>query len=307
MKLPPLLAEYLFTHKRLDLPGIGTFLLDTTTAAEPETAKQTRNSTVVNISFENNASIKENPGLISFISAQTGKMKALATSDLNSHLELAQQFLNIGKPFILEGIGSLVKTKTGFDFSMGQLSSEKLKEFSSKELSGGSSTENSLTDYQSVFYPAKPKARWRKPVIFLLVITGLVLAVGGGYTIYKKSKTATKPVAPETKEVIETKKEDTIVVSQPLAVPKDSVTGLQQVTQPGIYKFIVEVADRTRGLQRFSTLKNYGLPIQMETKDSTNFKLFFLLPASVNDTARIIDSLGNLYTPAWGKKGFVEN
>ena len=306
LKLPPLLANYLLTHKRLDLPGIGSFLLDTTTAPEPETSKQTKNSPTVGISFESDPSIKENPELISFITAQTGKMKALAKADLNSHLELAQQFLNMGKPFVLEGIGSLTKTKTGFAFSMGQLSTEKLKEYSSKELGSSTSGQNSLTDYQSVFYPPKPKARWKKPVIFLLVITGLVLAVGGGYTIYKKSKAAPKLSVPETREVVETKKEDTIAINQPIAEQKDSVRELSQIIQPGNFKFIVEVADKARGLQRFTTLKNYGLPIRMETKDSSNFKLFFLLPASVSDTARIIDSLGALYTPYWAK-AFVEN
>ena len=34
--------------------------------------------------------------------AQTGKIKALASADLESYLELAQQFLNIGKPYLLE-------------------------------------------------------------------------------------------------------------------------------------------------------------------------------------------------------------
>jgi hypothetical protein len=58
-------------------------------------------------------------------------------------------------------------------------------------------------------------------------------------------------------------------------------------------------------MERFDILKGWGLSIQMETKDSADYKLFFLLPASVSDTARIVDSLGTLYTPYW-TKAFAE-
>ena len=109
MKLAPLLAKYLYTHKRLDLPGIGTFLFDPSAIIESESSKYNKPRNMEGISFESNVLAKETAELIGFISTQAGKMKALAAADLDSHLELAQQFLNIGKPFLFEGIGSLVK------------------------------------------------------------------------------------------------------------------------------------------------------------------------------------------------------
>ncbi|MES1224228.1 MAG: hypothetical protein ABUT20_52525, partial [Bacteroidota bacterium] len=84
------------------------------------------------------------------------------------------------------------------------------------------------------------------------------------------------------------------------------------IAQPAVfpthsgYKFIVEVADKLRGPLRFATLKGWGLDVKMETTDSLNFKIYFLLPVATSDTARIIDSLKTLYTPVWGK-AFVEN
>src|SRR4051812_17926013 len=96
VKITTLLTQYLYTNHRLDLPGIGSFLLDASAIAQAENTKQ-RSVITEGISFENNPSIKEVPALIAFISAQSGKQKALAASDLDSHLELAQQFLNIGK------------------------------------------------------------------------------------------------------------------------------------------------------------------------------------------------------------------
>lgn len=315
MKLAPLLSQYLIANKRLDLPGIGRFKLSSTTVTDPDPAKQTISG---DIHFENDPSIKESPDLVAYISSQTGKMKALANADLNSHLELAQQFLNIGKPFLFEGIGSLVKIKAGhFEFTAGQIISEKVKEYSVKEISATSSTEDSFTDYQSVFYPPKLKIKWRKPAMVGLMIAGLLLAVWGGYTVYNKTKGKEK-AAP----AISKQEETVLIPDTTVHYQKDSVienpppiTSTTQVVASvpaasnmpgGNYKFVIEEATRTRGLFRFGTLKGYGLNVQMETKDSVHFKLFFVLPAALSDTARMVDSLSVLYTPSWSK-AFVEN
>ena len=53
-----------------------------------------------------------------------------------------------------------------------------------------------------------------------------------------------------------------------------------------------------KGLRPFrldSDLKKWGINVQMETKDSVVFKLFFRLPSSPADTSRIKDSLSLLY------------
>ena len=113
MKLAALLAEYLYQQKKLDLAGIGTFLIDPSSRANSDSQHPS-----AEISFQYNTSVKDDDALISFISAQTGKMKTLATSDLASYVELGIQFLNIGKPLQIEGIGTLVKMKSGkFEFT----------------------------------------------------------------------------------------------------------------------------------------------------------------------------------------------
>jgi hypothetical protein len=52
---------------------------------------------------------EEDAELVIFIAENTGKMKSLVASDLDSNLELARQFLNIGKPYLFEGIGHFQK------------------------------------------------------------------------------------------------------------------------------------------------------------------------------------------------------
>jgi hypothetical protein len=301
LKLAPLLAQYLYNNKRLDLPGIGTFLLDSSTIVEPENNKHSKPTNIDDIFFENDSTIKEAPDLIRFISEQTGKMKALAAADLDTHLEQAQQFLNIGKPFLFEGIGNLVKIRSGqFVFTSGQVIPEKMKEFSVREISSTSSTEESFNEYLSIKKKRKPI---QPLVLLLLLFIGIGLAIWGGYTVYKR--TTEKDDFPA---VANENQDDKIipVADSTLHLKKDSIPVAVQTISQGNYKFVVEVAGKERGLLRFRTFKSWGLNIKMETTDSTNFKLFFLLPASASDTARIIDSLRTLYTPSWGK-AFVEN
>lgn len=307
MKFAPLLAQYLYTHKRLDLPGIGSFILDPSAVVEAEHPKQGKPVQLEGVSFENNSLVKLSPELIAFISAQSGKIKALAGADLESHLELAKQFLNIGKPFMFEGIGSLSKLQAGgYSFTPGTLITDKIKDTSAKDTSN-STTEEPATDYRTVFYAKKTATNWKKPLVILLLLAGIALAIWGGYRVYKKTTSKNNPTP-----VQEVKKEETVLIPD-TAKPINKDTTVTSATIPtpvaivpaGNFKFVVETATKDRALKRFSKLKNMGLAIQMETADSTLFKLYFVFPAAVTDTARITDSLRKTYSPP-GMKAYIE-
>ncbi|MEO6613278.1 MAG: hypothetical protein ABIT05_15445 [Chitinophagaceae bacterium] len=300
MKLAPLLAQYLYSNKRLDLPGIGSFILDPSVSTVTD-AKQGKLIHPEGISFENDAAIRDAPDLINYISSQTGKIKALAAADLDSHLELAKQFLNMGKPFLFEGIGHLARIRSGqFTFTAGDLLPESQKESSVRELSTASPTEESLADYKSIFYPRKEKLNWRKPAALLLLLSGVGLAIWGGYRMYKKTtaKNDETPVVEKKEELI-----NTVPVPDTVRYQKDSV-----VEQPpaavaaGNYKFVLEVSPAKRAFDRFSRLKTFQWDVKMETKDSLSYKIFMLLPATAAETNKIADSLSLLN----GRKVFVE-
>lgn len=194
MKLAPVLSQFLYAHKKLVLVGMGTFLIDADQNAE-ECTRQNNS-----ISFLNNPSLKDDDSLISFISSETGKMKALAASDLHTFLELSMQFLNIGKPFKLEGIGTLVKNKNGrLDFTPGTAGNEKNKEHQNKELTATSYTEESFTGYTNLYSKSAKKVFWKKPVLICLLIVSVGLAIWAGNIVYKKSKTAASHETEKTK------------------------------------------------------------------------------------------------------------
>ena len=287
LKLTHLIAQYLYKNKRLDLQGIGSFLLDKSIIIDEDSNKKHQEIGIEGVSFESNAATKEDPELVSFISSYTGKIKALASADLNSHLELAKQFMNIGKPFLYEGIGSLTRIRSGeYSFTPGSALTEKLSEQKIKETKQNSSTEEPVSDYKSALYKQEKKSNWKKPVTFMLVIAGVALAIWGGYTVYKRTS------ADNSNKTEITKENKTILLDDSVSTNPDSITALpanNTNNQTGTTKFVLEVSDKDRATQRYAKLKTFQWDVKMETKDSVSFKLFLLLPINAVDSIKVLD------------------
>jgi len=109
LKLSLLFFDYLVQNKELNLQGIGHFSLDETVLKTPEQESEGILIVPGSIRFQLDKKVVPDEKLISFISKETGKIKPLASSDLDSYIELGKQLININKPFILEGIGLLQK------------------------------------------------------------------------------------------------------------------------------------------------------------------------------------------------------
>jgi hypothetical protein len=295
LKLAALLAEYLYQQKKLDLAGIGTFLIDPSSRANSDSQHPS-----AEISFEYNTSVKDDDALINFISAQTGKMKTLATSDLASYVELGIQFLNIGKPLQIEGIGTLVKMKSGkFEFTADHLVVGKIKETGIKELSATSISDESRTTYETL----KPKQE-KSPLAkkFFLVFLAVATTAGIIWVSYKlnQNKSSPQTALEETPALTDTSNNVSLV---------DTTTAVKQSMAKASndsYRFVIEVAGKKRAYSRFYMLKKGNVPVQMSTTDSTTFKLYFVLPASSADTARIADSLTSRYPALNKRKTFAE-
>ena len=279
MKLSPLLAQFLSTNKQLSLTGLGRFILDDAGG----------------IAFKQDITVKEDAELVSFIAEQSGKMKSLVSADLDSSLELARQFLNIGKPYLFEGIGTLSKNKSGnYDFNQNYISTEKNKALAGEARDMTSTTENSFTDYEEMFSPKKPGGPATKNILtWFIAIAGLSLAVYGGYMVYKKSKDKKATVARKQEPIIT--QQDTLP-KRTDSIPEISKHFDSSDTGTGMYRFVIEKSTKQRAFSRYNFLKNNFINVKMDTRDSVLFKLFFLLPSTPADTARKRDSLQRLYS-----------
>src|SRR5882757_1118507 len=127
MKIEQLLVQHFYNNREITLQGMGTFKLSPDFVLPMENDKEVvmpENA----IDFQYNPKATEDDALINFIVQQTRKIKPLASADLDSYLVLGKQFLNIGKPFKIDGIGVLEKNMAGeYEFMQGHYTSSKME------------------------------------------------------------------------------------------------------------------------------------------------------------------------------------
>ncbi len=300
MKFSPLLKQFLYQHKRLELPRIGTFQLNELPHPYPENHKQ-NGEAAFEVVFKFDPLTVEDPELVSFISASTGKMKALASSDLNSFIEVSIQFLNIGKNFKLEGIGSLIKTQQNeYAFTPEKLFAGKMLDSTSKEMRHPNSEKNDFSNFDSIHIENRTTPfAIRKLIIVIFSIAGLAIIGWGIYYLNKKPiKNIPEKEAQNISAIVPVFEDSsTILTKQTNSLKTDTLVSVIQS-----YNFILEISERQRAFARYDQLRSYKWNILMTTKDSILFKLFVRIPAMPVDTSRIKDSL-NLLT---GRKISIE-
>ncbi|NML23439.1 hypothetical protein HHL16_21345 [Pseudoflavitalea sp. G-6-1-2] len=294
MKLAVLLAKYFYTNKRLSLPGIGELHLDAAVTV-PDFSDKNFREVLKYIQFTHKPAAKVDEELIEFIRTQTGKIKPLAEADLESYLADGKLLLNIGKPFSIEGIGSLQKLKDGeLAFTPGEPTIEKL-DFHTEDRTPDKSTRHiPVYDENQVRHKVHNSQR-RILLIGTLAVIGLVVILWGGYMLYNKSDNHNSPDNTQQVATPVTTPDTTssnVLPDSPQATPPATVA----TTVPGTYKFVFERTDKkSRALKRYAFVHNLSSRIQMETSDSLNFTIFVRLPAEAADTTRLKDSLNVWY------------
>jgi len=297
LKIPQLLVQYLYTNRKMSLPGLGIFTLDKSVIL-PDEHDRNLHSTPNAVQFQNANIVAADKELISFICEQTGKIKPLAISDLDSYLNLGMEMLNIGKPFYLEGIGTISKNKAGkFDFSPGEYSL--IKETSS----------SADHDKKKVYAKDKKQVTESLPVQnrtglkVLALISALVIVGLGGWMMYKKNSQAVTESNPDTSSVpqqqvpvaTDTLKQDSVRRDSVNVLPADTPHPIAALHPGTPYKFIILATDdKPRAMRRYNQLIGFNLKAHYYHVDST-YKVFFQFPALARDTTHIKDSLRKEY------------
>jgi hypothetical protein len=291
LKIPILLAQFLYKTRRLALPGIGIFTIDKSFVLPDENDPDSR-SLPNGVQFQNaNVQVPDND-LIAYITEHTGKIKPLAISDLESYLTLGMEMLNIGKPFYLEGIGTITKGKAGkFDFSPGEYALVR-----EDMASGGSDQARHRKPEADTPGPATPALQNRNLIRGLAIIAALIIVGWGGWLLYKKA--ATPDINNETPADTSVaaadssrNKTDSLKPSLP-----DTAHHVAGAGDSVLYKFIIlPTYNKAHALRRYKQLLSFDLKAHLDQKDSSFFKVYFQFPALAKDTIKIKDSLKRQY------------
>lgn len=264
------LRAYLADQGSLFLPGFGVISYDGSQIAEavPETNEGFPPGT---LSFQAETGVAWDEGLIASIANETGKMRTLVVSDLDSFLQFGHELTNISKPFHIEGIGWLQKDHRGNVSFM--------QEDGAPVTTGGRSRKGRAgSDGKGIELPWRAMLPWAG---ILLLAGGAVWAAvhfdwAGQLGRWREARRAADTAA-----------------NTPAPVLVDSVDTSASKAKAEAYPFsvVLEVSSRERALKRYADLKEWGHDVRMTTRDSVKFKLFIPIQAPLSDTARHRDSL----------------
>ncbi|GAB2814101.1 flagellar basal body-associated FliL family protein [Ferruginibacter profundus] len=292
MKIEQLLVQHFYITKQVTLQGIGTFTLSPDFVMPAETEKDIvlpENA----VSFQYNPKATEDESLINYIVQQSRKMRPLASADLESYLMLASQFLNIGKPLKIEGIGMLEKNQLGeYQFSQGQYintrvedAEVKLKEKAEENVSFGNES--------------KPAATNKKLVAIIAAVL-IVGAIGWAVWYFLSNKKSAAPVAENTTEQVpppvtpaaDTTKKDTTALVQ----HKPDSIAPAITNAPGTFKVVIKKYPSLLLAQNaYNRLTKYGYKLEVYTADSVTYKLAMPMALPLTDTIHAKDSVRILF------------
>lgn len=296
MKIEHLIAQYLYTSKKVSLQDIGTFYLSADVVI-PDTQDKEAVLPDNAIRFEYNPKTKQDDGLIDYIVQQTRKIKPLATSDLESFLILGKQFMNIGKPLPIGGLGVLQKNQAGqYEFIQGQSINTKIEQ---------PATTLKEKDTEEIDFSSQPRKNNSRVYSIVAVLIFLVLAAGAAFYFVSKNnknKKAEQILVADSDSVNAPTKKDTVQMQPP--VIKDS-TPLVSVPKTDSFTFKVVIREYTTQETSDNIYKkftSYGHKLVQYAPDTSHFRIALAFKKPLSDTLKVKDSLRILF----GGKPFID-
>ncbi|HMK05812.1 MAG TPA: hypothetical protein VK489_16540 [Ferruginibacter sp.] len=297
MKIEHLLVQHFYNNKEVTLQGMGTFKLSPDFVMPMETDKDAvmpENA----ISFQYNSRATEDDALINFIVQQTHKIKPLASADLDSYLALGKQFLNIGKPFMIEGLGLLEKNQLGeYQFSQGNVVSAKPE---------ASATVKDKSEDADISFASERKASPvnKKAIWIVVAIIGIGMVAAAAWYFLTPKKETTEKIA----DIPVITQDTTTAVLPDTTVKKtDSIATVTAPVSPGDdYSFKVVIKNypsRQLAEKAYNRLTSYGHKLLMYTADSITYKVAMPFTRPLADTAVTKDSIR---TKLFGGNPYIE-
>lgn len=292
LKILTLIPNFLYEFKKLSLPGIGVFTIPADVHI-PETGEKDPENFQLQIQYQQVPVLAPDQALIDYIKQHTRKITPLAVADLESFLADGKAFLNIGKPFFLEGIGTLYKDKNGqIDFIPGAPIAERVE---NKPLDG--------PDEKLLFSSKKQESidplLLRKVWVIIAAFFALALVIWGSYLLYTKliekdpnteiiENTSSFQVTDSSTQNVTTEKIVDTLSKAPIAVDSVVYTFILQKTRSK------EIADTN-----FNRIKSIRKNVFMTKSDSSTYLICVKVKCIPADTLLKKQALNQWF---WGKK-----
>ncbi len=273
-----LLRQYLYNQKFVSYPGIGKLTFGSN-AQLSDSQDKGEAQLLQDLHFTYNLNEGIDMDFVAFVSSQTGKIKPLAAADIESYFMLSKQFINIGKSFIVDGIGTVDKQDNGtYSFTPGYF-------LPISEASAAPHKPLKIREAVPVIPKSETKpqpfAINKKAVLGIVAALSLVLIVWAAYYfIFSKTNTSTTNATLGAKDTSngEATLKDTPAVS---TLPPTALS-------TGGFKAVIDQRfTRSSATARAAKLRSFGHDAQVDSAGPSTFLIF----VPVKDTTISVDTL----------------
>jgi len=301
-KYDALVYDFLVEHKQISIEKIGTLqVVGPIPPIEKDNVLPSLKD-VVQFNFDKKATTSLQ--FIEFAAARFAKNKSLVASDIESYFEQVRQFINIGKQYVIPGVGMIGMLKIGqYDFTPNETPPPAAVP---KPQPNFNDTKAETAYETETVQKTTNKTSQQTLLSIAAIFIGILVVAGIGYFVYtlvtgntnNEENTATTEIA--------TTADTTATIVQPDTVQLNSNNNAN-TTQPTsdsvLYKFIHETtASRNRAISRTAKLKTYGYNADFDSITDpatavTKYRLFVAANRLNGDTLKLKDSLQQLFTP----------
>lgn len=301
MKIEQLLVQYLYNNKSVSIQDIGHFTISPEIAI-PLAGEKEMALPDGAILFEYDKKATQDEGLIAYIVDQTRKIRPLAVSDLESYGNLSRQFLNIGKPMVIEGLGTLVNSQEGgYEFIQGKTVHPKLQ-------TNNVIIKEKIQDDISFKTPERTPGS-NKGLLTGIAIIFILSAAAAIYYFTVLNKDKYVPVE-QNQAVVTTQLQDTAVANSQALIDstnnaiatRDSLSALKPADGAAFKIVLKDYSTKQAADNALKRLTNFGHNVVLVQKDSVSFSIAMPFTTALSDTTRAVDSLRRFF----GGKPYVQ-
>lgn len=289
MKFDDLLSQYLYDTKTLNLQGIGTFTLEGKVSIPNEQEKEIYYP-IEGLNFRYNSKEGINEDLVAFLVKKLGKIQPLVRSDLESYLSNVKQFINLGKPYTIEGIGTLhINNQGTYEFTPGNFLRVK------EEL-------NPRRENPEHNYPQKGQgSQTGKVLLVILIILASIAALAGMgwgvYTLVVNNKPTEQQQSPPPVDSLVT--ENNFNVDTAVTVSSSAPYNAIATGDIIPFKMIIETTRlKSRAINRTAQLQTMKINAAYDSARSGNnliYRIFVVKNLPPSDTTRVRDSIAKFF------------
>lgn len=297
MKLEQLIAQYFYQNRQLTLHEIGTFTINPDVSIPAENEKDFMlPANALQFQYDGKAGYDE--GLIDYIVEHTRKIRPLAASDLDSYVSLNKQVLNIGRPLVIEGLGTLQKTQAG-DYVFTQQNA-----YASKKIESAPIVIKEKVNKDISFQEARTdSSKTAKSILMVLVgIAALGALVAAAYYFYYNKKDNTQDIVQLTttdtssnQKTPDSSKASTTNDSATLATPNPTHAPTL-ATSNGFNLFINKYPNLMTAEKKLAKMQSYGHnTLKIITSDSVTYQIVMAIDLPLSDTLKAKDSIKKIF------------